>query len=232
MKTLEEIYQELKILYPTNDKNYSKEFTPFQLLCFIILTQQTTDERAYRVAKRLFAKYPNANLMSLATPASIEPLIRELGLSDKRSKALVKNAQLIVSIQKEKRRIKKSDLKQLSLVGPKTERIILHEVFNIPTFPIDTHIQRIFKRLYMQDLTIDEIEYFVQLAVDKENWFDFHRVLIEHGRKICNSRFVTCSKCPLSDSCEYYTKYKLGGDRNEPKPNAETLHNTSWIYRN
>ncbi|WP_343216474.1 endonuclease III [Deinococcus aestuarii] len=96
-------------------------------------------------------------------------------------------------------------LESLPGVGPKTASCVLLFDLARPAMPVDTHIDRIAKRL---DLTPSRWS-----AVKVERWFDevlprdwtarytFHVATIRHGRQTCKAGRPRCETCVLRDLC-------------------------------
>lgn len=90
-------------------------------------------------------------------------------------------------------------------VGHKTASIVLLFCFNLPTFPVDTHIQRISQRLGISDpkASPERIKAIWEQLVPSEWLYPLHLNLIRHGREICHARAPRCEICPLQTICDY-----------------------------
>jgi endonuclease III len=78
--------------------------------------------------------------------------------------------------------------------------------FNKPTFPVDTHIQRISQRVGVsrRKASPTEVTRDWEPLVDPASYYELHIHLIRHGREICTARNPRCEVCPLQDACDYY----------------------------
>ena len=124
--------------------NYTKDY---ELLIAIVLSAQTTDKRVNKVTKILFQKYPDLVSLSKAPLEDIENIIREIGTFKKKSMFLKSIATHLVE---EQNGIVPNDRKYLSTlsgVGNKTINVFLSEYYNIPAIAVDTHVERVSKRL-------------------------------------------------------------------------------------
>ena len=92
----------------------------------------------------------------------------------------------------------------LSGVGRKVADVVLAECFNIPAFPVDTHVSRVARRLRMVEpkATVLTIEKKLMEVIPPEHWLDAHHSMIFWGRYMCTSRKPKCEKCPLLAICE------------------------------
>ena len=89
-------------------------------------------------------------------------------------------------------------------IGRKSANVVLGNAFNIPGFPVDTHVKRLLNRIGMVKSDSPEaIEKAVCAKVPPELWCNYSHLLITHGRKICPARSPRCTQCPLSSICKY-----------------------------
>jgi endonuclease-3 len=103
-------------------------------------------------------------------------------------------------------------LKQLPGVGNKTANCVLLFALGKPALPVDTHIFRVSKRLGLIDekSTLDEAHNILENSVPEENVYEFHVLMIEHGRRICIAQKPRCSQCPLKEVCPSNKTYING----------------------
>jgi endonuclease-3 len=87
-------------------------------------------------------------------------------------------------------------------VGRKTANVVLGNAFGIPGLVVDTHVQRLSRRLGLTD-EIDpvKVEFALMPIVPRERWTLFSHWLILHGRRVCVARKPRCSICPLAPHC-------------------------------
>lgn len=90
-------------------------------------------------------------------------------------------------------------------VGHKTASIVLLFCFRMPTFPVDTHIQRQSRRVGISRAKASP------LAVKRDwesllpdaDYYTLHLNLIRHGREVCDARSPRCDNCVLLPVCDY-----------------------------
>lgn len=82
-------------------------------------------------------------------------------------------------------------------IGPKTASVILCFHFKMPTFPVDTHVHRLTKRqgLVPENASREKAHELLEEKVPDDIKYEFHRLLIEHGRKECTARDPGCELC-------------------------------------
>ncbi|MFB6158074.1 MAG: endonuclease III [Candidatus Nanohalobium sp.] len=88
-------------------------------------------------------------------------------------------------------------------IGPKTASVILCFHFNKPTFPVDTHVHRVTKRLGLvpENASRKKTHRILEEKVPDDIKYEFHRLLIEHGRKHCKAQNPKCEEGPLGEEC-------------------------------
>lgn len=200
-KYLDELYPDARCFL-----NYSKDY---ELVIAVMLSAQTTDVSVNKVTEVLFNKYPTLeSFVQLATFKEIESIIQPLGLSTTKAKNIIN---IVNTIYKEWNSTVKNDKEQLmtlSGVGNKTANVVLIELFDAYEFPVDTHINRIAKRLSFagENDSITVVERKLKDAFDKKLYKKLHHQIILFGRNICNARKPKCGLCELKDVCSFYHK--------------------------
>jgi len=180
-----------------------KHDSPFQLLAAVMLSAQCRDERVNQVTAKLFAIAPDAAAMSNTPVEKIEEIIRPCGLSNNKSRNLHECARIIAVEFNGEVPPDMDKLTKLPGIGRKSANVLLGNCFDIPGFPVDTHVNRLLNRIGMVKTTSPEaIEADVNRHVPSELWTNFSHLLIQHGRQVCSSRAPKCDNCPLADICK------------------------------
>lgn len=186
---------------PICELEYTKDY---ELLIAIMLSAQTTDKRVNKVTKILFNKYPSLEDLSKAEIEEIENIIRELGSFRKKSiyikdiaTSLLENWQGYVPNDRKY-------LESLSGVGRKTVNVFLGVIYNEPTIAVDTHVERVSKRLKLakENDSVLEVEYKLMKKIPKEKWNRTHHQLVLFGRYHCKAMKPECDNCKLKDLCK------------------------------
>ena len=183
--------------------NYTKDY---ELLIAIVLSAQTTDKRVNQVTPILFNKYKTLEDLANALLEEIEQIIMSIGTFKKKSifikniaTSLVKDYQGIVPNNREY-------LETLNGVGRKTVNVFLAEYFNVPAIAVDTHVERVSKRLKLakQNATVTEVEQSLMKKIPKDRWIKTHHQFIFFGRYHCKAINPNCKECKLCHLCKYY----------------------------
>ena len=204
---VEEILNCLDNLFPDAhcELNYTKDY---ELLIAIVLSAQTTDKRVNKVTPILFNKYKTLEELSKASLEDIENIIREIGTFKKKS-MFVKN--IATSLVEDCNGIVPNDrkyLESLSGVGRKTVNVFLAEYYKVPAIAVDTHVERVSKRLTLAKTSSDvrEVEESLMKKIPKERWIKTHHQLIFFGRYHCKAINPNCNECQLKNLCQYYQR--------------------------
>jgi endonuclease-3 len=197
-----ELLNRLASLYP-NARPGLNFSNPYQLLIATILSAQCTDERVNKVTEKLFAKYPNPEMLVKASQTEIEEQIRECGLFRNKSKNIINACRLVMDEYGGQIPACREALEKLPGVGRKTASVVLSNAFNIPAIAVDTHVFRVANRLRLanaKDVLTTEKQ--LQQNIPKELWSQAHHWLIDHGRQVCKARKPACDRCKLMDLCQ------------------------------
>jgi endonuclease-3 len=195
------IVRALAEMYP--DAHCELDFaSPFQLLVATILSAQTTDRRVNAVTPVLFAAYPDAATLAAAAPADIEAIIQPTGFFRAKSATIIAMAQALVERFDGEVPRRMRDLVTLPGVGRKTANVVLGEAFGIPGITVDTHVNRVSRRLGLTQATEpDAIEADLNALLPRRDWTAASQRLIWHGRRCCHARTPACGACGLARWC-------------------------------
>lgn len=202
---VETILNYIDFLYPNAhcELEYTKDY---ELLIAIVLSAQTTDKRVNKVTKILFNKYKTLEELAVASIEDIEDIIREIGTYKKKS-IFIKN--IATSLLKDYNGIvpkERKSLESLSGVGRKTTNVYLAEIHQLPSIAVDTHVERVSKRLKLakSNATVIEVEKTLMKKIPKDKWIKTHHQLIFFGRYHCKAINPNCKECKLQKICRYY----------------------------
>jgi len=94
-------------------------------------------------------------------------------------------------------------LLQLPGVGPKTADVVLLFCAEKPTIPVDTHVNRVSKRLALAPVNGDyeAVRESIQALYNPKDYLALHVLLILLGRKYCKARNPSCKQCALNTLC-------------------------------
>ena len=187
---------------PKCELEYNKDY---ELLIAVMLSAQTTDKRVNQVTKELFKKYSSLEELKDAELSDIEGYVRVLGNYTKKSKAVIDIASILYNEYNKKVPNDRSLLENLPMVGRKTTNVVLSELYGIPNIAVDTHVERVSKRLKLakDKSSVLEVENVLKRKVPKDRWIRFHHQMVLFGRYYCTAKSPKCNDCKLKDICKY-----------------------------
>ncbi|MFV8340803.1 endonuclease III domain-containing protein [Flavobacterium sp. XS2P39] len=181
INTLKELYPTIPI--PLNHKD------PYTLLIAVLLSAQCTDVRVNQITPLLFAKADNPYDMIKMSVEEIKEIIRPCGLSPMKSKGIHGLSHILIDKHGGKVPQSFEFLEELPAVGHKTASVVMSQAFNVPAFPVDTHIHRL---MYRWNLTngknVVQTEKDAKRIFPKEIWNDLHLQIIWYGREYSPAR--------------------------------------------
>jgi len=190
---------------PICELEFSKDY---ELLIAIVMSAQTTDKRVNMVNKVLFTKYDTLDKLASAPIEDIEEIIKPIGTYKKKSifirniaRKLIEDGNSVVPNDREY-------LMTLPGVGRKTINVFLSVIYGEALIAVDTHVERVSKRLGLAkcDDSVLEVENKLMKKLPKDKWSRVHHQLVFFGRYKCKSMKPECSDCKLCDICKYYKK--------------------------
>lgn len=203
---INKILDYLDELYPNPkcELEYTKDY---ELLIAIVMSAQTTDKRVNMVNKVLFKKYQSVKELSEASLEDIEKIIKPIGTYKKKAVFIKEIATKLIN---DNIKVIPNDREYLSTfpgVGRKTINVFLSVIYNEPLIAVDTHVNRVSKRLKLAKDGDDvlEVEKKLMKKIPKDKWNKVHHQLVFFGRYKCKSISPLCTDCKLKDICKYYS---------------------------
>lgn len=177
----------------------------FELAVATILSAQTTDKSVNKVTPLLFNKYPTPFDLMKASVDDVKEIIKTIGLYQVKSKNIIAFSKMLVE---KHNGIVPNDFELLTMlpgVGRKTANVILVEGYKIPRIPVDTHVDRVSKRLGLANEadSVLEVEKKLMKQIKEEDYHLGHHLLLFFGRYHCYARNPLCKNCPLISECKY-----------------------------
>lgn len=177
---------------------------PYELLIAVILSAQATDVSVNKATPALFNAFPTPQSLAVASIDEIIPKIKTIGLYRNKAKNIRACAQQLIERFDGKVPQTREELISLPGVGRKTANVVLGDAFGIPAIAVDTHVERVTKRLRIckLDASVLEVEETLMRKIPKELWVRTHHTLIFFGRYHCTARSPRCEVCPLLETCQ------------------------------
>lgn len=195
---------DIMIPNPKCELNYKRDY---ELLIATVLSAQTTDKRVNMVTKELWNRYDIFTL-SKANVNDVMELIKPLGSFTRKSYYIIDIAKHLVEDYNGIVPNNRCYLESLSGVGRKTANVVLNNLFNVEAIAVDTHVERVSKRLSLarRNDSVETVEKKLMKKFPKDKWGRLHHQLVLFGRYICKAKNPSCSECLLKDVCKYYEK--------------------------
>ncbi|HEX5465247.1 MAG TPA: endonuclease III [Candidatus Limnocylindrales bacterium] len=187
---------------------------PVAQLVVTILSQNTSDLNADRAFAALKARYPSWAEVEDAPIDELVDTIRGGGLAPQKAPRIQATLRHI----RERRGGYELDflahlpplearawLTAIPGVGPKTAAVVLLFCFGLPLMPIDTHVERVTRRIGIlrpQDGLVAAHDRILG-DIAPQQVFEAHVNLITHGRRTCHPRNPACDRCLIAPRCRY-----------------------------
>ena len=180
---------------------YSKDY---ELLIAVMLSAQTTDKSVNQATAILFSKYKTVEKLANADLSDVEFIIRHLGMYQNKAKNVIKIAKILVDQYGGKVPHDAEALLAMPGVGNKTKNCVFGELWNDPLLAVDTHMQRIAKRLGIADEkdSVEKIEQKYMSFIPKERVVKTNHQIIWFGRYFCKALSPECASCKLKPYCK------------------------------
>ena len=172
---------------------------PYTLLIAVLLSAQSTDVGVNKVTPILFSKADNPYDMVKLSINEIRQIIKPVGLSPMKSKGIHGLSQILINKHNGNVPDNFEDLEELPAVGHKTAGVVLAQAFNIPTFPVDTHIHRLMFRWGMSNgKNVKTTEKDAKRLFPENLWNKLHLQIIWYGRKFSPARGWNLNNDPIT----------------------------------
>jgi len=185
---------------------------PFELVIAVALSAQCTDVLVNKVTAQLFQKYKKPQDYLNVSLEELQQDIRSIGLYRNKAKNIQKLCHLLLTEYDGVVPHDRDELMKLPGVGRKTANVVVSVAYGIPAIAVDTHVERVSKRLAFcrwKDSVL-EVENTLMKKIPKEEWSVTHHRLIFFGRYHCKAQNPQCNICPLLDVCREGKKRMKG----------------------
>ena len=190
LKMLESLYPEIPV--PLDHTN------AFELLVAVLMSAQTTDLKVNEVTPALFAKASSARAMAALDVDTILADIRQVGLAPTKARNIKRLSEMLVEHHGGEVPASFEALEALPGVGHKTASVVMAQAFDVPAFPVDTHIHRLAARWGLSNgTTVEKTEKDLKAVFPREKWNDLHLQIIFFGREHCPARYHDLTQCPI-----------------------------------
>lgn len=176
---------------------------PFEFLCAVLLSAQTTDKAVNKITPLIFAKYKTPFDLKDANFDELKQIIEPIGLANNKTKYLIDLSKTICDKYNGEIPQTRKELESLPGVGRKTCNVYLSEIYHEPNIAVDTHVHRVSRRLGIveDNLNVVETENALKKVFKKEDYIKAHHGLLFLGRYTCKSVKPNCGECLLNNIC-------------------------------
>jgi endonuclease-3 len=202
IKQINEVIDTLGVMFPDahcelNHKN------PFELVIAVALSAQCTDVLVNKVTAKLFQKYKTPEDYLAVSLEELQNDIKSIGLFRNKAKNIQKLCRMLLDDYDGIVPQERDELVKLPGVGRKTANVVMSVAFGIPAIAVDTHVERVSKRLAIcrwKDSVL-QVEETLMKKIPMELWGVTHHRLIFFGRYHCKAQRPNCQECPLNTIC-------------------------------
>ncbi|UOE54184.1 endonuclease III [Bacillus sp. CMF12] len=176
---------------------------PFELVIAVALSAQCTDALVNKVTRNLFQKYKTPQDYLNVSIEELQEDIRSIGLYRNKAKNIQKLCRLLLDEYEGVVPRDRDELTKLPGVGRKTANVVVSVAYGVPAIAVDTHVERVSKRLAFcrwKDSVL-EVEKALMKKVPMDEWSITHHRMIFFGRYHCKAQNPQCEICPLLDLC-------------------------------
>jgi len=200
---MKRIIRVLKKLYNTE---HFLARNKFMLLIDTILSQRTRDENTAKAEENLFSVVRSPeDILSLSLDR-LEKLIKPSSMYRQKAKRIKAVSRIILEKYRGKVPKTREELLALPGVGFKTADIILSYGYGVPTIAVDTHVNRIPKRIGLVDekTNVEGVRKELEAITPERDRFVVNHGLVRFGQNICKPIKPRCNICPIRGICRYY----------------------------
>ncbi|MHA7104344.1 endonuclease III [Bacillus sp. C-3-6] len=176
---------------------------PFELVIAVALSAQCTDVLVNKVTRNLFQKYKTPEDYLSVSLEELQQDIRSIGLYRNKAKNIQKLCRMLLNDYNGEVPSDRDELTKLPGVGRKTANVVVSVAFGIPAIAVDTHVERVSKRLAIcrwKDSVL-EVEKTLMKKVPMDEWGVTHHRMIFFGRYHCKAQRPQCEECRLLEVC-------------------------------
>ena len=190
IETLEDLYPN-----PAIPLDHTDAYT---MLISVLLSAQCTDVRVNQVTPHLWERAKTPKQMVKLEVEEIADIIRPCGLAPAKSKAIHRLSEILLEKHNGEVPNTFEDLEALPGVGHKTASVVMSQVFDVPAFPVDTHIHRLMQRWKLTNgKNVEQTEHDAKRLFPEELWNKLHLQIIYFGREYCPARGHNEDTCPI-----------------------------------
>lgn len=196
------VLDEMENMFPNAECELIHD-NPFELVIAVLLSAQCTDVLVNKVTVELFKKYKTPEDFLTVDVTELQQDIRSIGLFRNKAINIQKLCRTLIDEHNGRVPDTREELMDLAGVGRKTANVVMSVAFGEPAIAVDTHVERVAKRLGIcrwKDSVL-EVENTLMRRIPEAEWSATHHRMIFFGRYHCKARSPNCPECPLLSIC-------------------------------
>lgn len=188
---------------------------PFHVLISCVLSQRTREENTEKASRQLYAKASTPQAILKLPLRKLQSLIKPAGFYKQKTKRIKQICRIIIEKHKGKVPQSREELLALPGVGWKTSAIVLSYGLGKKIIAVDTHVNRVSKRLGLVDIDsgVEEVREQLEKVFPKKSWNIINLGSVNFGREVCRPVRPKCiysrNNCPFSHFCKAYRTKKF-----------------------
>ena len=207
-KYVQEYLKVLSILQKTHQPTMLEMFshsTHFQHVVMTLLSARSKDSTVIPIVKEFFSKYPEPQDIQRLPVQELEKWFFKIGFYKTKAKHVHELSNIILNKYHGHVPDTFEELVSLPVVGRKTANCVLAYSFGKPAIAVDIHVHRISNRLgWVHTQKPEETEEALKRIIDKKDWIDINRLLVDHGQRICLPIKPKCPECGVKRYCRFW----------------------------
>ncbi len=192
--------------YYRKRKRASHFSSPFHVLISCVLSQRTREENTEKASLQLFSVADTPEKIASLPLEKIEELIKPAGFYREKAKRIKQISKIILEKYNGKVPETREELMKLPGVGLKTSAVVLSYGFGKDIIAVDTHVNRVSKRLGLvrKDADVEEVRQTLEKLFPRKKWKYVNLGFVNFGREVCKPLKPACTNCELKDVCRFY----------------------------
>ncbi len=177
----------------------------YQVLVSTVLSQRTKDQNTDKASEALFRLAGTPESMVRLPTSSIEKAIRPSGFYRQKARNIKALSRILIERYDGKVPGTRDKLLELPGVGWKTSAVVLSYSFNSDIVPVDTHVNRVSKRLGFANGKddVETVREKLEALIPKDMRYKTHLEIIHFGREVCRPVNPLCPTCGMLRLCQF-----------------------------
>ena len=184
---------------------HERKDSPYKTLVSCVLSQRTKDTTTEKTSAALFKLADTPEKMARLPLPTIEKAIHSSGFYKQKARNIGALSRILIEKHGGKVPSGREQLMELPGVGWKTSAVVLSYSFDSDIIAVDTHVNRVSKRLGFADEKddVEEVRKKLEALVPTDMRYRTHLRIIHFGRETCRPVNPLCQNCELLKICPF-----------------------------